>query len=133
MNKEISRRRTLSLLSAAIAGLWSAAVAVVAGAFVTTPLRGERRTEEFSLGKLISFDGNFRLVQLKVPIEDGWHSREEHIRLYARMSKSGVAEVISATCTHLSCTVRWNSGVGEFQCPCHGGRFAADVKILRMI
>jgi cytochrome b6-f complex iron-sulfur subunit len=34
--------------------------------------------------------------------------------------------VISATCTHLGCTVEWKAKADEFDCPCHGSKFKAD-------
>jgi Rieske Fe-S protein len=30
---------------------------------------------------------------------------------------------VSASCTHMGCTLRWDSKTGQFQCPCHGGLF----------
>jgi Rieske Fe-S protein len=34
--------------------------------------------------------------------------------------------VISATCTHLGCTVEWKAKTDEFDCPCHGSKFKAE-------
>lgn len=37
---------------------------------------------------------------------------------------------LSAVCTHLGCVVAWQEQVGEFLCPCHGGKFSADGQVL---
>jgi cytochrome b6-f complex iron-sulfur subunit len=36
----------------------------------------------------------------------------------------------SGVCTHLGCVVRWQRGRREFFCPCHGGRFGPDGRVL---
>jgi Rieske Fe-S protein len=47
-------------------------------------------------------------------------SRDEEGTLHAR----------SAVCTHLGCTVRWNTVEKSWDCPCHGSRFARDGEVL---
>jgi glycine/D-amino acid oxidase-like deaminating enzyme/nitrite reductase/ring-hydroxylating ferredoxin subunit len=42
----------------------------------------------------------------------------------------GDLRCVSATCTHLGCTVSWNSAEKSWDCPCHGSRFAVDGEIL---
>jgi cytochrome b6-f complex iron-sulfur subunit len=32
-------------------------------------------------------------------------------------------------CTHLGCTVEWNAGNNDFECPCHGSTFASDGQV----
>lgn len=36
----------------------------------------------------------------------------------------------SAICTHLGCVIQWRADQGEFLCPCHGGRFSSQGKVL---
>lgn len=36
----------------------------------------------------------------------------------------------SAICTHLGCLVNWRRDPGDIFCPCHGGRFDLDGKVI---
>ena len=48
----------------------------------------------------------------------------------AYRSPEGVVQMISPTCTHLGCTVRWNQAETSWDCPCHGSRFGTDGAVL---
>ncbi len=41
----------------------------------------------------------------------------------------GGLRALSATCTHLGCTVRRDAGTGGFVCPCHGSRFGPEGQV----
>lgn len=45
--------------------------------------------------------------------------------------ESGSLHAVSARCTHLGCIVSFNDVEQEWECPCHGSRFAPDGRILQ--
>ena len=51
-------------------------------------------------------------------------------KVAAFRDEDGTVHALSATCTHLGCTVGWNQAEQSWDCPCHGSRFATDGRIL---
>lgn len=45
-------------------------------------------------------------------------------------SSAGAISALSPICTHAGCTVKWNNAEKSWDCPCHGGRYAIDGKVL---
>ncbi len=48
----------------------------------------------------------------------------------AYKDESGQLFVHSARCTHLGCTVTWNSAERTWDCPCHGSRFSHEGTVI---
>ncbi len=133
-------RRTFTL---AALGAGAAAFASVAGAalaFALSPLvrRPARAGAALDLGAARDFDavvgGAAGAVEVVVErhIEDGYMTRRVKERLAVvkdATSASGLAAV-STTCTHLGCGVAWSAGRKAFLCPCHGGVYGADGRVL---
>lgn len=130
MDDNTNRRHFLSLVIGALATGWSFAVAALTGIFVASPLKGNGNAHEAPVGPLDAFSESFSPVRVDVPVEDGWRSTISRRLVYVRVDENGQPHVLSATCSHLGCTVRWKAEADEFECPCHGGRFAPDGSVL---
>lgn len=43
----------------------------------------------------------------------------------------GAVHAVSPVCTHLGCTVTWNTAETTWDCPCHGSRFTCEGKVIQ--
>jgi Rieske Fe-S protein len=60
---------------------------------------------------------------------DGWYETRKEQVVY--IDKEGDSyRALSATCTHLGCRVSWNAQTKHFHCPCHGGIYDRDGKVI---
>jgi cytochrome b6-f complex iron-sulfur subunit len=46
------------------------------------------------------------------------------------LRRNGELVAFSAVCTHLGCIVAFNASENIFQCPCHGGKYDHDGKVI---
>ena len=51
-------------------------------------------------------------------------------KVAAYRDQSGRVTRLSATCTHMGCTVGWNSAERTWDCPCHGSRFKPTGEVI---
>jgi len=51
-------------------------------------------------------------------------------KLAVYVDEDAEAHVMSARCTHMGCTVKWNPGEHTFDCPCHGSRFGPTGEVV---
>ena len=52
--------------------------------------------------------------------EDGWYQTSRQTVVFID-KQGGEITAMSATCSHLGCTVKWEPSASHFKCPCHGG------------
>ncbi|MEN3315611.1 MAG: hypothetical protein V7605_1845 [Acidimicrobiaceae bacterium] len=52
-------------------------------------------------------------------------------RVAAYRDDAGMVHAVSPVCTHLGCTVTWNTAELTWDCPCHGSRFDCDGHVVQ--
>jgi quinol---cytochrome c reductase iron-sulfur subunit, bacillus type len=60
---------------------------------------------------------------------DGWYQTRQQRVVFVDRQGDGY-RVLSAVCTHLGCGVRWDAGAQQFKCPCHGGVYDREGRVV---
>jgi len=58
--------------------------------------------------------------------------RDDGDAIGAYRDAEGYVHGVSATCTHLGCTVQWNDAETSWDCPCHGSRLTSMAQFWRV-
>lgn len=54
----------------------------------------------------------------------------ENHTLALHKDDNGNLHALHSECTHMKCTIAWNTAEGSWDCPCHGARFGVDGAVL---
>ncbi len=65
--------------------------------------------------------GQPALFKVSIDKKSGWLKTTNEVSVYVDTTDGKAFTVLSNTCTHLGCPVRWDSGRNSFLCPCHNG------------
>jgi Rieske Fe-S protein len=127
----IERRRWLrGVIGVIICGI-SSIVGVVLGGAVLAPGFAARRENWVPAGRLRDLrEGVPTPVTVRVPREDGYYEAIDQQVVFLIKSASGEVRALSSTCTHLGCRVSYDALKQVLKCPCHGGTFNAEGKVI---
>jgi Rieske Fe-S protein len=134
------RRTLFTLLALAAGAAITGALGTVLGILAMAPLR-KRQAEgagRLELGTLATFaptrEGKAGPQEIVITrtVADGYMMRrvKQRVAVVADPQSSEGLAVLSTTCTHLGCGVSWNAGRKAFLCPCHGGMYSPDGKVI---
>jgi Rieske Fe-S protein len=124
-----NRRNTLAKLVTAGMGLIGALLAGLVGA-AATPRVVDRTRKWRKAASMFDLppDTPFAAV-LADRHADGWYETRKETVVY--LDKVGEDyRALSATCSHLGCRVSWNPQTHHFHCPCHGGVYDRDGRVI---
>ncbi|HKC23710.1 MAG TPA: Rieske 2Fe-2S domain-containing protein [Thermoanaerobaculia bacterium] len=135
-----SRRHLFAALAAGASALITAALGGPLAALALAPLRKAKDEEapRVDLGPLAQFaptaEGKAgpQEVVFPVTLADGYMARRVKERVYVVADAGGASglAVLDTTCTHLGCGVSWSAERKAFLCPCHGGVYSIEGKVI---
>jgi len=62
-------------------------------------------------------------------VADGWYESRSQTVIYVDREGEGY-RALHSTCSHLGCKVNWDDGTKQFKCPCHGGVYDREGRVL---
>ncbi len=133
-------RRAFTFTALAAGAAAFSSVAGAALSFALSPLvrRPPGAGAALDLGAVKDFDGvasgaagAVEVVALR-KVEDGYMTRtlRERLAVVRDVSSPSGLSALSTTCTHLGCGVAWSPERKAFLCPCHGGVYGPDGRVL---
>ena len=132
--ESMTRRKVFALAGQALGGAAGAAVALPAVGFALAPIFHRSRERWESVGPLADFtDQTYRPVVVTLVESIGEAGKTT---VYVRRGSKDLGEdpstyvAISTRCAHLGCPVRFVQAAGNFICPCHGGVYDFQGKVI---
>ncbi|GGK24731.1 menaquinol-cytochrome C reductase iron-sulfur subunit [Caldalkalibacillus thermarum] len=125
--QQVSRRQFLNYTLMGVGGFLVSATITPMIRFAIDPVLkvGEDR-EMVPVGDISEFGKEYKRVDFKLLIKDGWAEYERLHSAWVRVLDNGEVQALSPVCTHLGCTVQWDTHddyPNHFFCPCHDGLY----------
>jgi menaquinol-cytochrome c reductase iron-sulfur subunit len=129
--EKISRRKFLKYVVAGGAGLITVAVATPLVGYFLSPAWKQKENVTIPIvpTNLIPI-GTPTFVRFEQRVPDAWVITTESEGFWVVTKDGSNFTVFDPHCTHLNCPFYWDDKQGIFVCPCHGGRFDIDGKVL---
>jgi menaquinol-cytochrome c reductase iron-sulfur subunit len=114
-----------------IVGLAGAGLAALLGVFALRPAALQAGGRWLRAGTTDDLTPDVPVPRVvSVPRVDGWYRERARQTVFVVWDGSRQVRALSATCTHLGCQVRWDGEATQFRCPCHGGAFDAQGRVV---
>jgi menaquinol-cytochrome c reductase iron-sulfur subunit len=129
--KTLTRRNFLWVLVGGIGALISAIIGIPLAGFLASPaLRKETEplTPVAFLADIPTTEP-YKVSYTSVK-KDAWLQTIAKKTVYVVKKSDADVTVFSTVCTHLGCAVHWDETKKEFLCPCHGGVYDGEGKVL---
>ena len=124
-----NRRSALVRFVTAGMGLIGAGLATLVG-FVAAPKASGRGRQWRKAASLFDMPADEPLPAVIAERHaDGWYDTRKQTVIFIDREGSGY-RAFSSTCSHLGCRVRWDSEKKQYLCPCHGGVYDREGRVV---
>ncbi len=130
-SQEITRRSFLEYVVGLIGAVIAAALAVPLVGYLISPAFRRSQRNEWSQAAArsdLTRGGNPLQVLLSIQETDSWVKKQVTQRIF--LVEDGTIIALSSVCTHLGCGVAWNPQTKHFECPCHGGKYDRQGRVI---
>jgi menaquinol-cytochrome c reductase iron-sulfur subunit len=130
----VTRRRVFEVAGQALGGMFGAAVALPVVGFAIAPIFDRPDEEWRGVGPVDDFTS--KTYTQRVITLVGGIGEAGKTTVYIRRGSTQYGEdpnefvAISTRCAHLGCPVRFVQSAGNFICPCHGGIYDFEGKVI---
>lgn len=129
-DNRVSRRQFLNYTLTGVGGFMAAGMLTPMVRFAIDPVLKPVSEGEFVAvveeSKITNEPQRFDFTVRQV---DAWYESDITMSVWVFKQENGEVLPMSPICTHLGCTVDWNTKEpNEFYCPCHGGRYEKNGK-----
>ena len=131
-SSSMSRRQLLNFLTGAVVATTASVALYPAAKFLAPPAEGSED------GSILAKDKLGNIIPASQILAEAPGTRALIAGLageptYITVKEDGTLDAtgIVDNCTHLGCTFPWNEVDQQFQCPCHGSRYAPNGKVVR--
>lgn len=98
--------------------------------FVGSPLTRKRQWKWVEIAAIENVpDGSISEIRYALQVRDGYRTVEREYAVFLRRNGQQLT-AFDPTCTHLGCRIKFQERRRRFICPCHGGVFSDDGRVI---
>lgn len=128
---KITRRQFLKYVVIGSAGVAAAAIASPLVGYFLSPTWKQTESTTLPIVRADSIPiGIPTFVRFEERVPDAWVVTTETQGLWVVTKDGSNFTVFDPHCTHLNCPYSWDDSQQKFLCPCHGGVFDIDGRVL---
>lgn len=128
--QSLNRRSALAIIIGGAGALGAGAIGLVVG-FLSNALGRKPIRTWLRIGPAEDLDPeSFRRHVVHVEHQHAWIRERTPLSIFIKDRYPEQPLALLSTCSHLGCSVNWDRQGGRFRCPCHGGVYDQEGRVL---